>query len=348
MFIFTFLIFFGFSSKKKDEIVEMDGRRFRLSVLHREPSDTWVSLLSSQDLEGHTEANTEFDKAFAIGKGFLKFAYLDTSKNVNIPKRLKLKTLPQYCIFYTASQTCIPANISARELINLASYYLPDFTEKASLQWLKKDESNPVALLFTDKKETPALWAAISNVYHKSMLRIGISNDHNFAKELGIESDFPVIIFHNYTHNIIYEGKNDFLTLKVNIKKFMQKKFFKVRSGLSVRPIREYNNNYQGTDTICIINIADDLNPDLEKIRKKFTTSKFDFFYGEKSENLHIPETKKGDILIIFNEIGKYINVDSLEKLESIILELLAGNTNFPNMKELIGFPTDEDIDYEL
>ena len=321
MIFILFFVFLVKSGKKKDEIIEMDGHRFRISVLHREKSDTWVTLLSSQDLKGHSEANSEFDKAFSIGKGFLKFAYLDTSKNSNIPKRLKLKILPQYCIFYTSSQVCIPANISARELINLASYYLPDFSEKASTQGIKKDESNPVAILFTDKEETPALWAAISNVFHKSLIRIGTSRDHDFAKSLGIERDFPVIIFHNYTHNIIYEGKNDFLTLKLNIKKFMQKKFFKVRSGLNVKPISEYG-----------------------KIRKKYTSSIFDFFYGDKSENLHVPEVKNGDILIIFNEIGKYLKVDSLDNLESILSQIISGKTNFSNMKDLINVQNDEEL----
>lgn len=344
MIFLSFLTFFATSGKKKDEIIEMDGHRFRLSVLHREQSDTWVTLLSSQDLKGHTEANSEFDKAFSIGKGFLKFAYLDTSKNSNIPKRLKLKNLPQYCVFYTASQTCVPANISARELINLASYYLPDFSEKASSQWLKKDESNPVAILFTDRKETPPLWAAISNVFHKSLIRIGISNDHELSKSLGIERDFPFIVLHNFSHNIIYEGKNEFLTLKLNIKKFMQKKFFKVRSGLNVRPISEYK-NFEGADTICVVNIADDLDPNLEKIRKKYTTSMLEFFYGAKSENLHVNEAKNGDVLVIFNDVGKYLNVDSLNELEKILPEIISGKNIFPNMKDLIDFKNSEDED---
>ena len=81
------LVLFSSCRKQKDEIIEMDGHRFRQAIFHRDALETWVALLSAQDLEEHYAANSVFDEAFALGKGFLRFAYLDTTKNKHIARK---------------------------------------------------------------------------------------------------------------------------------------------------------------------------------------------------------------------------------------------------------------------
>lgn len=328
----SFFLILSLSTKKKDEIIEMDGHRFRKAVIHHDMYVTWLALLSTQDLPGHSEANNVFDEAFKIGKGFLKFAYLDTSKNANIQRRLKLDNKsPHYCVFYASGRKCIQTNVSARELINFASFYLPDLAEKASSEWLKKDESNSAAILFTDKKDTPLLWSAVSTAFHKSTFRIGISNDHEFAKQLGIDREFPVIVFHNYSHTIVYEGQNDFISLTANIKKFWRKKFSKVRPALIVKPTSEYKKLCEATDKVCIISNNDE-DTAFDHLRKKYTTSMLEFLFGEVPSD--VIEKVDGKYTIVFNQAGKYLEFNSITELEPIISEVVAGKISFPNMKE--------------
>ncbi|OHT06502.1 hypothetical protein TRFO_25456 [Tritrichomonas foetus] len=323
----------------------MDGHRFRNAVFHREPLDVWVSLISSQDLSGHTEANAAFDDAFKLSKGFLKFAYLDSSKNVHIPRRLEIKSLPSYCVFHTSGQICIPANISARELINFASYYLPDLSEKANPEWIKKDESNPVAILFTEKEATPMLWAAIATAFYKSTIRIGVSRDHDFAKTLGVEQ-FPSIVFHNYTHNIIYEGQNDYLTLKLNIKKFWQKRFSRTRSALTVKPMSEYKKLCKGSDKICLIHTVENVDSKFERLRKKHTTQMIEFLFGH--DELPIPEMKKNGIYAIYPEKQMYIDIGNFDNLNRIITDIISEKAEWKNYQIENNNELDENEDREL
>ena len=264
--------------RHKDEILEMDGHRFRQAVFHRDMLETWVTLLSAQDLEGHVFANSVFDEAFNIGRGFLRFAYLDTAKNPHIPRRLNLNLLPQFCVFHAAGETCVPANISARELINLASSYLPDFTEEADVAWLKKDEQNPVAILFTDKPETPLLWVAIASAFRGQPLRIGVSRDKPFGESLSV-TRFPTILLHNYSHNIPYDGDNEFSALLTTLQQFLQKKLTRVRSGLKVHPISEFDKYCTG-DKICFIYSSESPSKEMEELRQRHSTGMFEFFFG--------------------------------------------------------------------
>lgn len=180
MSLFKMIFIFLSLIKAKDskvESVEMNSHRFRQAVFHREDFDTWVTLLSDPEYKGHDEAKDIFYEAYKIGKGFLKFAFLDTQKNPNVPKKLEIKKEPTFCIFYTSGRKCLRADISARELVNLASSFIPDFIQEANEQWMRNSLDIPGAILFTEKPTNPMLWAAISNVFHKYQVKIGVSRD---------------------------------------------------------------------------------------------------------------------------------------------------------------------------
>lgn len=147
-------------------------------------------------------------------------------------------------------------------------------------------------------------------------MRIGISRDHEFAKSLGVES-FPTILLHNYSHNIVYEGENDFSNLKANLKKFMQKKLIKIRSVLKVRPVSEFDSYCNTEDKVCIIHASDSVSELLEKLRLKYSTGMFEFFFG-KSE-----DQPDGTILVKWPGQRKYIELNHIDTLESVINQIL-------------------------
>jgi hypothetical protein len=312
------LVAFAAAVKKKEEILDLDGHRFRHTVFHRDLLDIWVSALSSPDYSGHAQAMSTFDDAFKLGKGFLKFAYLDCVKNTYIPRRLGLTKAPHFCVFYAGGEQCRSGNMSAREIINWASSFLPDFTEAADEKWLDANEQNPTAILFTERETTPLLWVAVSTAFRRTPLKIGISRDHDLATRLGV-TKFPTVLLHNLTHNIVYEGENEYLAMKTNFKKFMMKRLFRIRSAVKVKPLNDYPNSCVGHDTICIIQAVEAASPDMEAMRWKHRTTMFEFFYGTTGGY------EPGAIVVKWPARNRRLDVAKIQDLEGVLTQILNG-----------------------
>ena len=308
----------------------MDGHRFRMAVFHRDMLELWVTLISSQDESGHTQASETLEEAFKLGKGFLKFAYLDGRKNVKVPRRLGLKQLPQFCIFHPSGQTCFNSSLTARELVNIASSYLPDFTHTVDEKWYSEPET-PVAILFTEKKNTPLLWSAISYHFKPHPIKIGKSTDKQLASKFGITT-FPSIVMKNMSHTIIYEGDNEFLPLKDILKKFYSKKLLKLRKNIRVFPLKDFEEQCKGQDTVCIIHANKELTLEFEIQRKKHTTSMLEFFYG--NEDLPHPLLKQNGIIAIKKNTDQYLLINDFKELENVIPKIL-DNSIIWNQNEL-------------
>jgi hypothetical protein len=275
--------------------------------------------MSAPDFPGHSQAMSVLDDAFKLGKGFLKFAYLDCVKSTYLPRRLNLTKSPHFCFFHAAGEVCQPGeNLSARDVVNIASTFLPDFTETANPKWLRLNEQNPTAILFTERENTPVLWVAVGRAFRRSPLKIGVSRDKEFAKTLNV-TQFPTILLHNLSHNIVYEGENDYLALKTNLKKFMSKKLLRVRSALKVKPMVEYENACKGLDTICIVHAVADLAPELEALRVKHRTGLFEFFFGTGGDE------EEGSLVVKWPGKNRFIRVENLGALEGVLAEVLDG-----------------------
>jgi hypothetical protein len=305
--------------KKKDEILDLDQHRFRKIVFHREFGDVWVSGMSSPDFPGHTQTMTALDDAFKLAKGFLKFAYLDSVKSTYLSQRLHLSKQPYFCFFYTGGDECRPAtNLSARDVVNIGSAFLMDCVKTADAKWLKTHKQNPTAILFTEQEQTPVLWRAIEGVFRRTPLKIGLSRDRDFAKSLNVTL-FPTILLHNFTHNLVYEGENEYTAMKLHLKKFMTNRLLKVKPALKVRPLADYRNSCQGPDTICIVHAVSEPASELEILRLKHRTSLFEFFFGTGGEY------KSGSIAVNWPHKNRYIEVDGFERLEKVLGEILNG-----------------------
>jgi hypothetical protein len=85
---------------------------------------------------------------------------------------------PYLSFFHPGGEEYQPAtNLSAGDVVNIASLFLPDFVEKADDKWLKTNEQNPTAILFTEREQTPVLWTAIAGAFRGSPLKIGVSRN---------------------------------------------------------------------------------------------------------------------------------------------------------------------------
>ncbi|KAH0794704.1 Thioredoxin family protein [Histomonas meleagridis] len=308
----------------------MDTNRFHNSVIKRSRLDIWLVLLSSKDSKGHESAKEIFQEAFLLGKGFIKFAYVDAVKYPHVQRKLQLKTFPQFCVFHSSGYECKSTSFTPRELINYASSFLLDFADIADDDWMFKYEQTPVAVLFTDKPSTPTLWSAIGSSFRHNPIKIGISNNIEFALKYNVTT-FPTILFHNFTHNIIYDGANDFSSIRSSIKKFIKRKLQKSLHPTIIHPMTEYN-KYCSGDVICILNIKDEIEPEFELIRKKHTTSMLQFFFGSEAPFDYL---QKGFIYAVTPNGEKYIKIENVSSLNETVQSILDGNANWTQADDL-------------
>jgi hypothetical protein len=331
--------------KKKEEILDLDQHRFRKIVFHRDMLQVWVSGMSSPDFAGHSQTMTVLDDAFALGKGFLKFAYLDVVKNTHIPRRLELSKQPHFCFFHPGGHECLPAQgLSARDVVNRASAYLPDFTENATRKWLDMHEQSPAAILFTEREQTPVLWVAIATAFRGTALRIGISRDREFAKTLNV-TKLPTILLHNFSHSLVYEGDNEYLSMKTNLKKFMMKRLARVRAAVKVKPLKDYGSACKGADRICVIHAVGAAEPEFEALRLKYKTTLFEFFFGTGGEQ------PAGSVMVNWPGRNRNIAVANLSALDGVLAQIVEGTAAWTELavaEEDNSTPGGDEIDDSL
>jgi predicted SprT family Zn-dependent metalloprotease len=159
---------------------------------------------------------------------------------------------------------------------------------------------------------------AVSTAFRRTQLKIGISRDRELAAKLGV-TKFPTVLLHNLTHNIIYEGENEYLAMKTNFKKFMMKRLYRIRSAVKVKPLTEYPNSCVGHDTICVIQAVDTVSPDMEAMRWKHRTTMFEFFYGTTGG--YAP----GSIVVKWPARNRKLDVAKIEDLEVALAQILNG-----------------------
>ena len=314
-------------SKKVEKIEDMDRHRFKNTVLEGRKITVYVALLSNPDFEGHTHANEVLEEAFQIGKGFLKFCYLDTSKDRSIARKFNV-TEPIFGIFHAGGHILLPAhNITARILVNKASFMIPDFTMKITNE-LDESYITPVVVLFTERKIPPSLWTAISYEFRdkQHLVKIGFSNNKTLASHYNI-TEFPKLLMKNSSKTLVYDAISDFPSLKDMITKFYLKRLTSKVKQLIAYPLKTFRKRCSKADKICIVHTTASLQDDFLRFRKMYTTSLLDFLYG----NEKFPyDFMKNDTVYGFRvDSGQYFETDNLEDLEFLLPQVLTGKNKW-------------------
>jgi hypothetical protein len=328
MLIFLFSLV---ASKKMPKIEDMNARRFRNAILEGRNIEVYVTLISNPDLEGHLAANEILENAFEIGKGFLRFAYYDSAKNPAFARKHKIRE-PTFVVFHAGGQLMLPAhNITARKLVNRASFMIPDFTMKITNE-LDESYITPICVLFTERKIAPSLWTAISYHFRNKghLIKIGFSNNKTLAAMFNI-TEFPKIMMKNSSKTLIYDGINDFMTLKEMINKFVLKRLTGKVKSLTALPLKFFKKKCSKPDKICIVHTSPALSEDFLKFRKKHTTNLLQFLYGD--QKLPFPWMEKDSVYGFRLSTDQYFKAENLEDLEYMIPQALIGKLKWANME---------------
>lgn len=318
------------SAKKIEQIEDMDGTRFKQTVIAGRKITVYVVLMSNPDLEGHAAANEVLEEAFKIGKGFLKFVYLDTSKTPSYARHLKLEG-PSFCIYHSGGVLTLPGNTTARQLVNRASFMIPDFTYKITNE-LDEGYTTAVCVLFTERKIPPSLWTAISYDFRDKghLIKIGFSNNKTLAAKFNI-TEFPKIMLRNSSKTLIYDGINEFLPLKDAINKFILKRLTNKVKSLNVVPVKQFKRKCQSQDTVCIIHTVDEIQDEFLAFRKKHTTSLLEFMYGSKG--LPFSWMKPNMTYGIKYTAAQYFETENVEDLEFMVPQVLINRMKWREME---------------
>ena len=325
MIIFNFFIIFIKSfTTEPGEIIHLTINNWDQYIDKRNLDSVWLIMIYSDHCPACKALYPIFEKASQQSDGMINFGKLNDGTDNMISMRFGIKYLPTFLIIHKEGRIEYTGKKTDRAMINAAAKYIPDKTKKVNSNWLT-DEIESV-ILFTDKKQTPPMWSAVSCI-SSGKLRVGITDDLNLKELFQIEK-IPSILFLNKTHKIIYNNKLSFISLMNSIKEFSE--------GIYEEPF-EFNNDFYLPEEYfietekftgyCIIHVISDLNPILKNIRLKFNNNRLKFFYGE--DDLPYKFMKLNDIWIFAPKRKMAIKINNLNELEKNIEKIFDSNINW-------------------
>ena len=282
-----------------------------------------------------------FTEASQSAKGMVKFGNVDTSKEYNIARNFDIRGIPTFIIFHPDGNTVYYGDRSARSMINSASKYIPDLTEKVSEEWLS--ESTKAAILFTNKRVAPPLWSSVSCHLSNNTqnIKIGFSSDSNIQEKFQVKK-IPTILFIDGSSKKNYEGKNELNEILISINKYFseekpQESISKPKTsqqGIQSLPSKEeFKKLCKGTNKYCVISKTDTISEQLNSISIKYRHDPFLFFTCK--ENCLYDFIDFGTY-IIHNKRNSMIHVKNNEELITNLDRIIDGGAKFINYdKEL-------------
>lgn len=162
-----------------------------------------------------------WNNAAEMGQGLATFSELNCITNEDICRKLKIYTVPSFVYYLNGNVSLYKGYRIPREIVNWVSKFVntdsisivdnSNYSSMLNNEGSNNEKSQPVAILFSDKKDIPKIWAAVNNVLNqydrKKIVSFLFSNDRKLLQELKL-STFPGIYFSNNGKDFFeYTGK---------------------------------------------------------------------------------------------------------------------------------------------
>jgi thiol-disulfide isomerase/thioredoxin len=189
-------------------VLTLTGAQFS-SVIDRRGNMTVAMVMFHGDhCPACRQAYPEYTKAADEAAGMIIFGEVDTDLEPSLARRFDIYGIPAFYIFHPGGQVQFLQAPQTREFLNAASRYIPRMGKEADESWYPNGASR-AAILFTDKRLCPPLWAAISCAWHNSSVRIGQTTNATLRSKFNISS-VPMILMIDRDHQMIYDGSKTF------------------------------------------------------------------------------------------------------------------------------------------
>lgn len=162
----------------------------------------------------------EFQKAANKSAGMVKFISLDIEENPKIAHLYTVRQAPAFRIVTSSSAIEYRDEPVADSFIKAATKYIKNYAQTVDASWVPSPKAPLSAILMTNKKVVPPYWAAISNKYYETNVRIGVNRNPNIMELFGIkEQNCIVFVVGNIMS--IYEGQLTFASIVEALEAFV-------------------------------------------------------------------------------------------------------------------------------
>jgi thiol-disulfide isomerase/thioredoxin len=320
-------------------VTELTSKTFKKLVEGRNDSTVWIVDFQGDYCPACRQAAPLFAEAAEQSLGMVKFGSLDTQKNSDIAGKFNIRYIPTFIIFYPGGHKVYMGERSTRGFCNAAAKYIPSQSEEADETWF--DGKSKSVILFTNKKNVPPMWAAISNYFkgNDEGIRVGHALDGNKKDEFNVTA-FPTVLAIDGEKSRQFDGKPNFQRLKKFIEQFFagtlpeptpkptpKPKGVKIESIDTEEKFERVCRNHKN----CVI-IAGKETDEFKKVALKFHNDPFVFAAAPEEGELNY--INKG-IWVFHRTQPKAVIVPSEDQLATALDRVLDGSQKWKSVADL-------------
>ena len=330
--IFLLALLWGVSSfgASPGKVVDLTLESWDRLVEKREPDSVWIIMFTMNNCPACKATFPLFQKAAVDADGVVEFGHVRADLEEGLRLRFNIKVLPTFVIVHSGGTDFYNGKRTSRAFVSAAAKYIVDKAAPIEPDW--SGDGLTSLMLFTDKKKTPPIWAAISCVF-QGKVRVGVTSDSEVAEAFGVTKR-PEILMMNQTHKLPYNGRVSFLQLRQTVQDFID--------GVYEEPFtfdaefflpEEYNEQCSQFNGYCIIHAVDDLDQAFKAAQIKFKSNRLKFFYG--ADDLPFDFMEIGDLYIFAPHKNAAAKIDSLGELNVALSSVFDGSIKWTPIDEL-------------
>ena len=327
MIILIFQFFYLGSSEQF--IYQLTPANFIKYVEGHLRNEVWFIMFSGSSCPACHEALPKFVNASEIAGGMIKFGVIDAQMSGELSEKYNVKSLPHFLIFHDETFTEYLGKRNPRDFVNTAATFLPNYIHEIDESWKSSSLEQPSAILFTNRDTIPPIWIGIGAYFHGKSIRIGICRNSDLMNSFNLIEP-PKIYFMNGTNFEIYEGNNDFNSIKTSIEKFFVKRLInKIEEDDEniFYSLNLFNEKCLGGRKNCIIFIGKKPSKELEKIKELYSKPKMLWFNG--INDLPFEFLKKGGIWIYNPRRDAFIYSNNIKEFSETLDRVRDGGANW-------------------
>lgn len=181
-------------------VTELNGDVWKAYINERD--EPWVVMFYKPNDDDSVEVKPEFLKFGDTFKDFLKVAAVNCRQQRDICSGASINNFPAVR-WFTENKTDAPevfeGSVTAKVLGKWATSMMPDYAkpvaDKRELRAWLDNAKGPTVLLFSDKKETPPMWKALSREFKgRAELGVVLRCDKSGVFKTPLQKEFDVYI----------------------------------------------------------------------------------------------------------------------------------------------------------
>jgi thiol-disulfide isomerase/thioredoxin len=222
----------------------------------------------------------DFQEAANQSNGMVKFVSVDIKANPKISHLYTVRAPPAFRIVHPKGSVEYKGDTSFESLLDAAFKLIPSNAKTVDPSWAPSPTTPMSAILLTNKKVIPPFWAAISNAFLNSDIRIGWSRSPQMMPLFGVSTSISIvftsqeIVFH-------YNGQLTYPKIYDAIKAFQANPIASDTSQSLVSELENpevFEENCRNTGKMCVFGVNLTKSEEYEAVAKANHHGPFRFF----------------------------------------------------------------------